>query len=243
MKKAVLLTLVVAVIGTDAFAPKPGEAFRSPTTTATTTTATSRSFVLPPLQSFFGDFFAKASSTLPKKELPPVFEPAVIDPDFRVAGIFLTAGILLDFVPYLQLTVGPLVTALGVLFLVQTFRIRFVFDETAFELKSALKGEELQGTGENLVVGGANRWETATIINYDFFPLGWLEKGWPPILVYFKETATPADKWNEGPGKLANDPDKIASGAAVAGQVHFFPAVCNAAQIRDEFAKRQCRKI
>jgi hypothetical protein len=66
-----------------------------------------------------------------------------------------------------------------------------------------------------------------------------------PILVSFKEeTQTPADSWNEGPGKLANDPDKIASAAAQPGQVHFFPAVvCNAQQIRDEFAKRNCRKI
>jgi hypothetical protein len=90
---------------------------------------------------------------------------------------------------------------------------------------------------------GATRWDTETIINYDFFPKGWIDGPVGPTLVYFKETQTPADSWNEGPGKLANDPDKIASGAAAPGQVHFFPAVCNAQQIRDEFAKRNCRKI
>jgi hypothetical protein len=52
---------------------------------------------------------------------------------------------------------------------------------------------------------GATRWDTETIINYDFFPKGWIDGPVGPILVYFKETQTPADSWNEGPGKLASD--------------------------------------
>lgn len=192
------------------------------------------------LQSFLTDLFT------PKKqqEPEPVFETVVIDPDFRIGGLFLVTGLLLDLIPYIQLTLGPIVTLLGILFLVQTTRIRFVFDETAFELKTASGDEDnLNDAGENVIVGGANRWETNTIINYDFFPKGWIDGPVGPILVYFKETQTPSESWDEGPGKLANNPNKIASGEAAAGQVHFFPAVCNAQQIRDEFAKRGCGKI
>jgi hypothetical protein len=191
--------------------------------------------------SFLTELFSPKTKKV-KAPPAPVFDPVVIEPDFRVAALFLVSGVALDFIPYLQLTLGPVLTLLGILFLVQTFRIRFVFDELgAFELKT---GKDAQGdSGENKIVGGANRWDTETIINYDFFPKGWIDGPVGPILVYFKETQTPSESWNEGPGKMANDPDKIASGAAAPGQVHFFPAVCNAQQIRDEFAKRNCRKI
>jgi hypothetical protein len=206
------------------------------------------------LKGFLVDLFSpKKESTGLSKEPEKTFDPVVIDPDYRVAILFLAIGFLLDLIPYLQLSLGPIITALGVLFWIQTGRIRFVFDETAFELKTTTGNNnnnnndpnQLNSSGENVVVGGANRWETKSIINYDFYPENWIDSTIPgfPILVYFKETQTPAETWNNGPGKLANDPEKIASGLAKAGQVHFFPAVCNAQQIRDEFAKRGCKKI
>lgn len=34
-----------------------------------------------------------------------------------------------------------------------------------------------------------------------------------PILIYFKETQTPAENWNIGPGEQANSPEAIAKGA------------------------------
>lgn len=185
----------------------------------------------------FDNLFAKAEPA----PAPPKNEPVVIDRDFRVAGAFLAAGALLDTVPYAQWFLGLPVTALGLLFLVQTFRLRFVFDEdNNLELRTGTEGT----TGENIVVGGANKWACSTIVNYDFFPSGWIDNN-PvgPILVYFKETQTDSATWNEGPGASANDPAKIAAGQAVAGQVHFFPAICSAQQIRAEFEKRQCGKI
>ena len=73
---------------------------------------------------------------------------------------------------------------------IQATRIRFVFDEDSFELKTvSLKSsaeEVLEDSGENFVVGGANRWTYDSFVNWDFFPS---EKF--PILVYFKETQTP----------------------------------------------------
>ena len=79
------------------------------------------------------------------------------------------------------------------------FRLDFTFDDEAFELKS---GEE--DIGENVVVGGANRWAYDTFVNYETFPKGWDV----PILVYFKETQTPESQWGVGPGEMANSADQ-----------------------------------
>ena len=161
----------------------------------------------------------------------------IIDKDFRLAGIFLTLGLLLDTIPWIQLTLGPLVTVLGVLFLVQSFRLNFVCDDKAFELQMG-SGESV---GENVVVGGENRWDYDKFVNYDFFPKGWIDQPQGPILVYFKETQTPSDKWNEGPGKSANSAESLAKGNEP-GQVHFFPALCNTKQLRAEWERRGCNK-
>lgn len=176
---------------------------------------------------------------------PAAFEPVTIANDFRVAGALLAGGLLLDQIPYIQLTLGPLVTLLGLLFLFQAFRIRLIFNENnELELVSVtnvLTGET-GSSGENVVVGGSNVWACDSIVNYDFFPpIGSSPIG--PILVYFKETQTDPKMWNEGPGEFANKEEKIQSGEAVPGQVHFFPAVANAEQIKAEFEKRGCAKL
>ncbi|PKI75747.1 hypothetical protein CRG98_003890 [Punica granatum] len=74
-----------------------------------------------------------------------------------------------------------------------TTRVRFVFDDEALEVKI---GEQLQESGENVFVGGKNRWKYSTFVNWELW--------WPnfPILVYFKETQTKPE-----------------------GQVHFFPVI------------------
>jgi len=164
----------------------------------------------------------------------------IIDKDFRLSAIFLGGGLLLDQIPYLQLTLGPIVTLLGILFLVQTFRLNFVCDERTFSLQDT--SSEETSVGENLVVGGENRWTYDSYVNYDFFPAGWIDQPQGPILVYFKETQTPSDKWSEGPGASANSDDALAKGA-VKGQVHFFPALCNTQQLRAVWEKQNCSKL
>lgn len=234
MIKLVLgLSLLLASLAPTAFA------FVVP---STTTTTTSRFFVsqASPLSSssstarygFLGDDLTKGLASLfnkqrdesspPTTPIEPTYETAVMDPDFRVAALFLVLGGILNVIPYVQLTLGPLVTALGVLFLVQTFRIRFIFDgQNALELVTTTTANDddddgWQSSGENVIVGGANRWACDAIVNYDFFPQDWMDGGGPlrgqPILVYFKETQTPPESWNEGPGRAANDPAKIAAG-------------------------------
>jgi Protein of unknown function (DUF3119) len=246
----IALATAAAICSVEAFAPSPLVTRRRhsvSTTTRQQRPSAVAAAVVGPLASFFGNFFDSTTKTIAEK---PVYETVVIDPDFRVAGLFLGLGVALDCIPYLQLLLGPLVTVLGALFVFQAFRIRFVFDEdNNFELKTTAllsASEELRDSGENVVVGGANKWACDTIVNYDFFPQSWMaDPNHPigPILVYFKETQTDSSTWNEGPGRASNDPAKIASGQAVAGQVHFFPAVGNARQIEAEFAKRGCGKI
>jgi len=225
------------VVGRDAAQVAAANLSRSRRTSSSTTTTQLHVF----------DFFKQKNKPATAAVQTPKYESVTIDPDFRVAALFLGVGAVLDVIPYIQWTLGLVTTALGLLFLVQTLRIRFVFDETnALELKTVGSAEDLKSSGENVIVGGANRWSCDTIVNYDFFPKGWLEDNENPIgpiLIYFKETQTPSDSWNEGPGKSANDPAKIAAGQAVAGQVHFFPAVCNSEQMRAEFEKRGCGKI
>lgn len=161
----------------------------------------------------------------------------IIDKDFRLGAIFLVTGLFLDNIPYLQLTLGPLITFLGVLFLVQTFRLTFVCDDSTFSLQ-----DSSQESNQNIVVGGENRWTYDSFVNYDFFPKNWIDQPQGPILIYFKETQTPKDKWNTGPGKTANSEEAITKGA-VQGQVHFFPALCNAKQLRAVWQKQNCTQL
>ena len=163
----------------------------------------------------------------------PALPDVVIDPDFNIALAFAGVGVLI-----VLLTQGSLygiiqggITLLFASFLaIQATRIRFVFDQTSFELKNVGgNDDELTDSGENFVVGGENRWAYDSFVNYDFFPSRGL-----PILVYFKENQTPEEKWNEGPGGL----DKVGG-----GQLHFFPAIANVDQLKEQFALRGCAKV
>jgi hypothetical protein len=195
---------------------------------------------------------ARGSARAPPPPPPP---PVVIKEDYTLAIAFVLGGVALTtggagVLNGAGALPGVLVLLLGILFTVQTGRIRFTFDETAFELKTRAPGTDTDGSspaglrasGDNIVVGGANRWAYDTFVNYAFFPAGWLERGWHPILVYFKETQTPSDQWDVGPGQSANSPQAVALGA-VRGQVHFFPALCDCDQLSAQFESRGCAKL
>jgi len=121
----------------------------------------------------------------------------------------------------------------GLFIAFQTTTLRFTFSDSNFSLVKS----DLTTTGENLVVGGENSWSYKSFVNYDFFPSRSF-----PILVYFKETQTPEEMWNTGPGEQANSPEAIAKGAKP-GQVHFFPAIGNVEQMAKQFEKNSCAKI
>eukprot|EP00439_Symbiodinium_sp_Y106_P033748 s3696_g4.t1 len=178
-------------------------------------------------------FFGESQSSQPA---------VVIKEDYTLAAVFSAAGIALCTLPYLGFGLGALVTLLGILFFVQAGRVRFVFDKEAFELRTLGNAEELEKPGENIVVGGQNRWKYSSFVNWEFFPKGLVEKGLPPILVYFKETQTPDTEWSTGPGAAANSPEALEKGA-LPGMVHFFPCICDAQQIKAEFERRGCKKL
>ncbi|KAI3424546.1 uncharacterized protein J3R85_010559 [Psidium guajava] len=131
-------------------------------------------------------------------------ETVVPDPDYRIPIVLLGMAGGLAYTNNL-LPAAP-IGLLGLLLLFQTTRVRFVFDDEALEVKV---GEELQESGENVFVGGKNRWKYSTFVNWELW--------WPnfPILVYFKETQTKPE-----------------------GQVHFFPVIFNGKQLYDVMVEK-----
>ncbi|KAL2979073.1 hypothetical protein AAZX31_13G151600 [Glycine max] len=129
-------------------------------------------------------------------------ETVIPEPDYRIPIVLLAGGLVYtdNLVP--AVSVG----LLGLLLLFQTTRVRFVFDDEALEVKI---GEQLQESGENVFVGGKNRWKYSTFVNWEFW--------WPnfPILVYFKESQTKPE-----------------------GQIHFFPIIFNGKQLYDVMVER-----
>lgn len=184
-----------------------------------------------PFQSFVDNIFSQGKDeavTKPKTSEIPVF---VTDPDYTLAAAFGAVGALLVLPQVLIGTIlGSFLLLFGALFALQTTRLRLVFDDTSFSVKQ-LSGEKdgLKSSGENSFVGGENRWNYDTFVNWDFFPSIDF-----PILVYFKETQTPSEKWNEGPGSF----DEVGG-----GQIHFLPVIANAKQIKNQFEIRGCAKV
>jgi len=164
----------------------------------------------------------------------------VVDASYNLAiGSVLLGGIfgvpsrepsILSRVGY---SVGALCAIFGAFIAFQTTTLRFTFDDNSF----ALVKSDLTSTGENVVVGGENAWRYDTFVNWDFFPSESF-----PILVYFKETQTPEEFWNVGPGEQANSAEAIANGAKP-GQVHFFPAIARVDQLKASFEAKGCSKL
>ncbi|KAJ4957765.1 hypothetical protein NE237_024876 [Protea cynaroides] len=131
-------------------------------------------------------------------------ESVIPDPDYRIPIVLF--GLAGGLVYADNLLAAAPIGLLGLLLLVQTTRVRFVFDSEALEVKV---GEQLDESGENVFVGGKNRWKYSTFVNWELW--------WPnfPILVYFKETQTKPE-----------------------GQVHFFPVIFNGKQLYDVMVER-----
>lgn len=184
---------------------------------------------------FISNIFSNPKAASTKEPEVKRIPDKLIDSDYNLAYAFLAIGALI--VLLFQFSVfgalaGGIHAILGSFFFIQARRIRFVFDETCFELKNVdfnTKDDEvlqkLRDSGENFVVGGKNRWAYDTFVNWEFFPSENV-----PVLVYFKETQTKKDTLAEWDG----DED--------AGQVHFFPAIANVKQLKEQFALRGCAK-
>jgi len=236
MKLIVTLIASIYVSGTSAFVISP----------PINTNVSLRENTMSLKMGFFDSIFPKKVDEI---EEEPKIPDVVVDPNNNLSFLFGAIGIFVLLTsPGSECVQGSIICPPSVLGIIQgglniifaTFlaiqarRIRFVFDGTSFELKNtdsdtSESDAALESSGENFVVGGANRWDYDSFVNWDFFPNEQF-----PILIYFKETQTPEEKWSEGPGKL----DK--SGG---GQIHFFPAIANVQQLKEQFEIRGCAKI
>ncbi|KAM7265091.1 hypothetical protein ACFE04_002774 [Oxalis oulophora] len=149
-------------------------------------------------------FFSPTTFGRKKVQTQKKRETVIPDPDYRIPIVLLGLAGGLAYSDNL-LTAAP-VGLLGLLLLFQTTRVRFVFDDEALEVKV---GDQLEESGENVFVGGKNRWKYSTFVNWELW--------WPnfPILVYFKETQTKPE-----------------------GQIHFFPVIFNGKQLYDTMVER-----
>lgn len=243
--RTLVTALAAAYLCADALAFAPSRRAGLPSVGPRRTVGPRSTPMTTPSMALFDDLadgFSSLVSGGGKVEAEPALPTVVIEPDFKLAAITTALALVLDSIPYIQFILGPIVTLLAVLFAVQTTRIRFRFDDDSFELLGAGADGELEDSGENIVVGGANRWTYDSFVNWEFFPEGWIDQPQGPILVYFKETQTPEAEWEVGPGQSANSAEALAKGA-VRGQVHFFPALCDTKQLREEFTRRGCAKL
>mmetsp|Transcript_38352 Transcript_38352/g.92496 ORF Transcript_38352/g.92496 Transcript_38352/m.92496 type:complete len:229 (-) Transcript_38352:388-1074(-) len=164
------------------------------------------------------------SSSVAAEEPKPKIPDAVVDNDYTLAAVFAVVGVSIVATNHGVggIVGGGFITLLASLFAVQATRLRFVFDKDCFELMTldSIGSDELKDSGDNVIVGGANRWAYTSFVNWDFYPS--LEF---PILVYFKETQTPQSD---------GDSD---------GQIHFFPAIANCKQLKEQFELRGCTSV
>jgi len=140
-------------------------------------------------------------------------ERIVVNPDFKVAGGFFSAGLALAAADN---GAGFPLMLIGAFLGSQTTKIRFVFDDEAFEVK-VQKGdaEDLEDSRDNFAVGGKNRWKYDTFTHWQFYPSEEF-----PILVYFKETQTSPE-----------------------GQIHFFPVLADGKMLRDTMVAKAIPRI
>lgn len=161
----------------------------------------------------------------------------VVDPSFNLAAGAAIVGTICGGLEDLKdgkgakLPTWPLFGGAALVFAIfgtfiafQTATLRFTFDDTSFSLIKA----DGASVGENIVVGGENRWKYDSFVNYDFLPSEEF-----PILVYFRETQTPVSAREEAPIVV----DQLE------GQVHFFPAISNSGQLKRLFIEHKCAKL
>ena len=223
MVSSFLLLLSLLTVPSAAFTAQPISSSCVLQKSSTTTNRQQKALFAAENNNPFSSFQGLFSGTAVAEPKTPAIPDFVVDSDYTLAAAFAGVGLstfLLGNV--VSSAFGGLLILLATLFAVQATRIRFVFDENSFELKNVGEdSEQLTESGENFVVGGANRWRYDTFVNWEFFP-----KGSPiPILVYFKETQTVKEDGS-------ND-----------GQIHFFPVIANVKQLKEQFELRGCAKV
>lgn len=213
--------------------------------------ATKLHVATPPMEDFSSKPIPKYSSTesVPVKKVSmlerAMMKDRVIDPDYRLAlGTFLLGPLIAWYHPsYMADGTPSLIGVFGAgfhmvfaaLLYSQTTRVRLVFGKDHMEFFNVKgKGCDLKNGGKlvkkpsNYVAGTPNKWYYDDITNYGFFPS--LEF---PVICYMKETGTDEKKWNRW---------FAAFDSYGRGQPHFFPGICDAYQIKEEYEKRGIKR-
>lgn len=157
--------------------------------------------------------------------------PELIAPSYNLAAGSAALGVLSGIIGGTKLPGSKIFKGTAVALILfggfidyQKNNLRFQFDETNFSLVKADRSK----IGENIVVGGENSWKYDSFVNWDFLPSEDF-----PILVYFKETQTPKEKWVQAPIVVDDLP----------GQAHFFPVIANVKQLKSSFLKYNCQRV
>lgn len=155
----------------------------------------------------------------------------IVDASYNLAAGTATLGLVCGVLENFKGPTGKvfgagaiIFTLLGGFFAFQTSSLSFKFDQDSFSLVK----NDGSSLGENVVVGGENKWRYKSFVNWAFLPSEDF-----PILVYFKETETPRDNWVVAPIVVDEIP----------GQSHFFPAISDVSQLKQNFVENQCVKV
>lgn len=149
------------------------------------------------------------STPTPKKV---TFPTVIVPPDYTLA-VGASISTIVSAYEGKILPNAVIFGLLSALFIIQTFRVRFVFDNEAMEVflsDPTTSKDGIKKSGENFAVGGENRWKYSTFTNWTFLPSRSV-----PILMYFKETQTKPE-----------------------GQIHFFPVIMSPKILNDLMNER-----
>ena len=181
--------------------------------------------------------FSAARATVSTSSSTRLNAVEFIEPSYNLAigsfGVGLVSGALEDVrnSEGIKLPTAKIFGGLALVFTVfaafltfQTTTLRFTFDDDSI----ALVYKDGSSIGDNIKVGGENRWKYSSIQNWDFLPSSDF-----PVLIYFRETQTPIEARAEAPIVVDN----------LEGQVHFFPAISNSDQFKKGFIAHNCAKL
>eukprot|EP00339_Tiarina_fusa_P011084 CAMPEP_0117035998 /NCGR_PEP_ID=MMETSP0472-20121206/25532_1 /TAXON_ID=693140 ORGANISM="Tiarina fusus, Strain LIS" /NCGR_SAMPLE_ID=MMETSP0472 /ASSEMBLY_ACC=CAM_ASM_000603 /LENGTH=241 /DNA_ID=CAMNT_0004745635 /DNA_START=97 /DNA_END=822 /DNA_ORIENTATION=+ len=168
----------------------------------------------------------------------------MVEPDYFLAKDIaaMAPGLMVMYHPtifpaFLGLSAATFHLALAAFLWSQTNRVRLVFGKDNFELFNLSNdGSALKEKPSNYVAGTVNSWTYDSVVDYGFYPS--IEY---PLIIYFKETATPKNQWGnfEYWGKFAMSTLEPLFGIDdIEGQPHFMPALMDVSEFVTQMEQR-----
>ena len=162
-----------------------------------------------------------------------LLDSTLVEASYNLAAGSATIGLLCGFLEDAKGRLAKVWGAGAIIFTLfagfvayQTTTLSFKFDDDSFSLVNTADRTSI---GENIVVGGENDWKYSSFVNWGYYPSADF-----PILVYFKETQTPAVARVEAPDIVVDGLD---------GQAHYFPAIARSDKLTELFEKNNCKRL